>query len=71
MLEQVHCQVLLLNGRFDQLRVGARAYLRACPSAREEVIARAGHLSNLDQPEAFADALLRFTRTVLDSAPGS
>ena len=71
MLEQVHCPVLLLNGRFDQLRVGVRAYLRACPSAREEVIARAGHLSNLDQPEAFADALLRFTRTVLDSAPGS
>ena len=69
MLEHVHCPVLLLNGRFDQLRIGVRACLRACPSAREEVIRRAGHLSNLDQPEAFADALLRFTRDVLDSAP--
>ena len=71
MLEHVQCPVLLLNGQFDQLRIGVRAYLRACPSAREEVIRRAGHLSNLDQPEAFADALLRFTRSVLDSAPRS
>lgn len=70
MLEHVHCPVLLLNGQFDQLRVGVRAYLRACPSAREVVIRRASHLSNLDQPEAFADALLRFTRDVLDSAWG-
>ncbi|XGX77434.1 2-succinyl-6-hydroxy-2,4-cyclohexadiene-1-carboxylate synthase [Terrabacter sp. BE26] len=71
MLAHVACPVLLLNGQFDQLRVGVRAYLRACPSAREEVIRRASHLSNLDQPEAFADALLRFTRQVLDSAPRS
>ncbi len=68
MLEHVRCPVLLLNGQFDQLRIGARAYLRACPSAREEIVRRAGHLSGLDQPEAFADALLRFTRRVTDSA---
>jgi pimeloyl-ACP methyl ester carboxylesterase len=68
MLEHVHCPVLLLNGRFDQLRIGARAYLRACPSAREQIIRGAGHLSGLDRPEAFADALLRFARTVTDSA---
>lgn len=71
MLEHVHCPVLLLNGQFDQLRIGVRAYLGACPTAREEVIRRAGHLSNLDQPEAFAEALLRFTRAVLDSAPSA
>lgn len=71
MLAHVTCPVLLLNGQFDQLRVGVRDYLRACPRAREEVIRRASHLSNLDQPEAFADALLRFTREVLDSAPRS
>jgi pimeloyl-ACP methyl ester carboxylesterase len=68
MLEQVHCPVLLLNGQFDQLRIGARAYLRACPSAREQIVRRAGHLAGLDQPEAFAEALLRFARTVTDSA---
>jgi pimeloyl-ACP methyl ester carboxylesterase len=71
MLEHVRCPVLLLNGQFDQLRIGARAYLRACPSAREQIVPRAGHLSGLDQPEAFADALLRFARTVVDSAPGA
>lgn len=69
MLERVRCPVLLLNGQFDQFRVGVRAYLRACPTAREEVIRRASHVSNLDQPEAFAEALLRFTRQVVDSAP--
>jgi pimeloyl-ACP methyl ester carboxylesterase len=35
------------------------------PGARLEVIAGAGHASNLDQPEAFDRALLRF----LDSLP--
>ncbi len=58
-----------LNGQFDQFRVGARAYLRACPSARAEIVRRAGHFANLDQPEAFAQAVLRFARRVVDSAP--
>jgi pimeloyl-ACP methyl ester carboxylesterase len=60
MLSGLSCPVLLLNGQFDQFRLGARAYLRACPHARVEVIPRASHLSNLDQPVAFAEALLRF-----------
>jgi pimeloyl-ACP methyl ester carboxylesterase len=64
MLHAVQCPVLLLNGRFDQFRVGTRAFLRACPQARVEIIPRAGHLSNLDQPEAFAAALLRFADSV-------
>jgi pimeloyl-ACP methyl ester carboxylesterase len=69
MLARVGCQVLLLNGQFDQFRVGTRTFLRACPTARAEIVRRAGHLSNLDQPEAFARALLRFARRVTDSAP--
>ena len=68
MLRGVHCPVLLLNGRFDQFRVGARAYLRACPGARVEIVPRASHFANLDQPEAFADPLLRFAGAVADSA---
>ncbi|MGO4597792.1 alpha/beta fold hydrolase [Terrabacter sp. 2RAF25] len=71
MLHGVRCPVLLLNGQFDQFRIGTRAYLRACPTARVETIPRASHLSNLDQPEAFAAALLRFTREVADSASGA
>jgi pimeloyl-ACP methyl ester carboxylesterase len=69
MLHAVRCPVLLLNGQFDQFRVGSRAYLRACPGARVEIVRRAGHFANLDQPEAFAQAVLRFARQVVDSAP--
>ncbi|NUR81162.1 MAG: alpha/beta hydrolase [Dermatophilaceae bacterium] len=68
MLHGVRCPVLLLNGQFDQFRLGERSFLRACPTARVEIIRRASHLSNLDQPEAFADALLRFAGEVADSA---
>jgi pimeloyl-ACP methyl ester carboxylesterase len=64
MLRHVTCPVLLLNGRFDQFRLGTRAFLRACPQARVEVITGAGHFANLDQPEAFARALLRFADSV-------
>lgn len=68
MLQGVRCPVLLLNGQFDQFRLGERSFLRACPTARVEIIRRASHLSNLDQPKAFADALLRFAGEVADSA---
>jgi pimeloyl-ACP methyl ester carboxylesterase len=64
MLREVRCPVLLLNGRFDQFRLGTRAFLHACPQARVEIIPGAGHLANLDQPEAFAEALLRFADSV-------
>lgn len=64
MVGHVRCPVLLLNGQFDQFRLGTRAFVKACPHARVEVIRRAGHLSNLDQPEAFAEALVRFADSV-------
>lgn len=64
MLGGVTCPVLLLNGQYDQLRLGARSFLRACPTATVEIIPRATHLSNLDQPEEFAAALLRFVDSV-------
>jgi pimeloyl-ACP methyl ester carboxylesterase len=68
MLHGVRCPVLLLNGQFDQFRLGTRAYLRACPTARVEIVRRAGHFTGLDQPEAVAEALLRFARVCADSA---
>jgi pimeloyl-ACP methyl ester carboxylesterase len=64
MLWGVTCPVLLLNGQYDQFRFGAKEFLRACPGARVELIPHASHLSNLDQPQAFADALLRFADSV-------
>ena len=70
MLRSVSCPVLLLNGQYDQFRWGAKAFLQACPHARVEIIPRASHLSNLDQPKAFAGALLRFAAEVTDSDRG-
>jgi pimeloyl-ACP methyl ester carboxylesterase len=67
MLGDVRCPILLLNGQYDQFRLGTREFLHACPRATVEIIPRASHISNLDQPRAFAEALLRFARTV-DSA---
>ncbi|HET7397582.1 MAG TPA: alpha/beta fold hydrolase [Intrasporangium sp.] len=71
MLTGVRCPVLLLNGQYDQFRFGAREFLRTCPSAREEIIPRATHLSNLDQPVAFAVAVLRFVDSVQSGGAGT
>ncbi|MEO9325519.1 alpha/beta hydrolase [Nocardioides sp. C4-1] len=62
MLHDVACPVLFLNGRFDQFRLGVRTFLRACPHARVQVLSGASHVANLDQPEAFARAVLDFVR---------
>ena len=67
MLRSLECPVLLLNGQYDQFRWGTRAFLEACPQARVQIIPKASHLSNLDQPEAFAEALLDFAAEVTDS----
>lgn len=64
MLSGLHCPVLLLNGQYDQFRIGTRAFLRAIPDVRVEIIRRAAHLSNVDQPRRFAEALLRFADSV-------
>lgn len=65
MLRGIACPVLLLNGQYDQFRLGAKEFLRDCPRARAEVVRGASHLSNLDRPEAFAAALLRFVDSVV------
>ena len=65
MLSGVTCPVLLLNGQFDQFRFGSRRFVQACPQAHVEIVPRAGHLSNLDQPEAFAAAVVRFADSVV------
>jgi pimeloyl-ACP methyl ester carboxylesterase len=57
--------VLLLNGARDPLfRRHVRALLAACRSVRYEVLPRAAHLSNLDQPDAFAQAVIEFARSI-------
>ncbi|EWT03418.1 alpha/beta hydrolase [Intrasporangium oryzae NRRL B-24470] len=64
MLCALACPVLLLNGRWDQFRLGTNAFTRSCPQARVEIIRGATHFANLDQPEAFAAALVRFADSV-------
>ena len=46
----------------------AEAMARRIPGARLAVIAGAGHVSNLEQPEAFNEAVLGFLRTHRDRA---
>jgi 3-oxoadipate enol-lactonase len=43
----------------------ARAMAQRIPGARLSVIANAGHLSNLEQPQAFNAAVLGFLRESL------
>lgn len=64
MLRDLGCPVLLLNGQWDQFRLGVRSVLRVLPGARVQTIRGASHLSNLDQPESFAEAVLAFAGTV-------
>ena len=64
MLADARCPVLLLNGQYDQFRLGERRFRRACPAAGIEHVPGAGHLANLSRPEEFADAVLRFVRRV-------
>jgi pimeloyl-ACP methyl ester carboxylesterase len=56
---------LLINGELDLFfRPGQRAFARAAADARQVTLRRALHLSNLDQPAAFADAVRGFARDV-------
>jgi pimeloyl-ACP methyl ester carboxylesterase len=59
--------VLFLNGAHDWLfRSSEAAFLAAAKNSRLELIPNAGHLSNLEQPEAFAEAVRRFAMEVLN-----
>lgn len=62
-MRRVAAPVLLLNGEKDAVfRSGERDFARAHPHARVELIPRAGHLANFDDPDAFTDAVRRFAR---------
>ncbi|MFG2753999.1 alpha/beta fold hydrolase [Streptomyces xanthophaeus] len=62
-MRHVAAPVLILNGEKDTLfRSGEREFARAHPHARVELIPRARHLANFDDPDAFTDAVRRFAR---------
>lgn len=70
-LEQIACPTLVITS--DQDRVYpepvTRALLERIPAVAHARIERAGHLSNLEQPEAFNQALLAFLRLLPAEAP--
>ncbi|MFI5534070.1 alpha/beta fold hydrolase [Kitasatospora sp. NPDC051853] len=71
-MRRVAAPVLILNGERDTVfRSGERDFARAHPQARIELIPRARHLANFDDPAAFTDAVRRFARqlAVPDLAP--
>ncbi|MEV0691411.1 alpha/beta hydrolase [Streptomyces sp. NPDC050388] len=62
-MRSVKAPVLILNGEKDVVfRSGEADFARAHPHARVELIPRARHLANFDDPDAFTDAVRRFAR---------
>ncbi|MER6257466.1 alpha/beta hydrolase [Streptomyces sp. NPDC001584] len=60
-MRHVSAPVLILNGEKDTVfRSGETDFARAHPHARIELIPRARHLANFDDPDAFTDAVRRF-----------
>ncbi|WP_292004358.1 alpha/beta fold hydrolase [Chlorobium sp.] len=60
LLPDIACPVLVLNGSEDRLTTPetARAIASGIPGARLELVENAGHLSNMERPEAFNRALI-------------
>src|SRR5487761_653337 len=57
--------VLLLNGALDLgFRMHERKFLAAAQNGRLEIIPRAFHLANIDQPDAFSGAVRRFAESI-------
>ncbi|MBI3301398.1 MAG: alpha/beta fold hydrolase [Deltaproteobacteria bacterium] len=69
-LPKISVPVLVIVGEEDQVTTPATAeYLaKNIPSAEKVVIAKAGHLTNLEQPEAFNSALRTFLSKHADRA---
>jgi 3-oxoadipate enol-lactonase len=65
LLSRIACPTLVITGELDGPTPPADGKLMAekIPGARLEIIPRAGHLSNLEQPEAFNAALRDFLHT--------
>lgn len=57
--------VLFLNGSRDVVfRLGERKFLAAARQGRLQIIERAFHISNLDRPEAFSQAVREFVNAL-------
>ncbi len=62
---------LILNGEWDlPFRLSAAGFASAAFSARRTTLAGALHLSNLDRPAAFNEAVRSFARSLGEAGPG-
>jgi len=63
-LKDIRTPVLILSGEEDEMikPEETQAMKDKLPSSRLEVIPRAGHLVNLEQPEAFDKAIVNFLK---------
>ncbi|HNT22799.1 MAG TPA: alpha/beta fold hydrolase [Anaerolineales bacterium] len=61
-LSQIHCPTLVIHGAEDQVVPPAEAEATqvAIPNSRLVILAKAGHLLNIEQPRAFNHALHEF-----------
>jgi pimeloyl-ACP methyl ester carboxylesterase len=64
LLPYIACPTLIIVGEQDALTpvADARLLFERIPDAQLEVLADAGHLSNLERPEAFTDLVAQFLR---------
>jgi pimeloyl-ACP methyl ester carboxylesterase len=57
--------ILVINGSMDLVfRIGAERFLRDVPGVTNRMIPRAGHLSNVDAPDAFTALIEEFIATL-------
>jgi len=57
MLAEVRCPVVLVNGRWDQMRVNVRTFRRHCRDCRVVTVPGATHLLPLTHPKEVAEVL--------------
>jgi pimeloyl-ACP methyl ester carboxylesterase len=59
--------ILVINGSMDLVfRIGAGRFIQGVPGVTNRMIPRAGHLSNVDKPEAFTALIEEFIATLPD-----
>ncbi|TLU87722.1 MAG: alpha/beta fold hydrolase [Chlorobium sp.] len=68
LLDAITCPVLVLNGEEDRLttKETAESIHAHIPGSQLRLLARAGHISNMEQPEAFNRALLEHLSSLPD-----
>ena len=60
LLDTIHCPVLILNGQEDKLTTPetAESMHKLIKASQRQLLRGAGHISNMEQPETFSNALL-------------